>query len=312
MRTLLLTPLCLALAAAPALAQGNLGTSAQAPGTGMSRSTDTTSPATRDPALSGGQVTDGRSPGPVPGPNNTASTRPNMAPPMGVNPAAGTVGSGNASGATFGSSSSSAPNGVPGAGSGTGVSGAQMGSSTSSVPATPGVAAPTVTNTTGTGGNRPMGQAGTPGSAATGTATGGASAVTNAPVGTGSSTGAATGANATMPTGTTGTATGTGVTNAPVGAAMDNSTGGRNAATADSDRRDGRANVLPSGAPSRGDAPGANSFTEGQARARIEDAGFAQVGQLARDADGVWRGTAMRDGRQVQVGLDFQGTVTHR
>lgn len=309
MRKILLTHLCLALAAMPALpsawAQGNLGTSAQAPGTGMSRSTDTTSPSTTDPMRQGGQVTDGRSSGTTAGPNNTVETRPNMAAPMGVNRAAGTAGSGNASGATFGSSSSAAPSGAMGSGAGTGVSGAQMGSSTSS--------APTVTNTTGTGGNRPMGQAGTPGSGPMGTATGAASAVTNAPVGAGSSTGAATGANATMPTGTTaGSAAGTGMTNAPVGAAMDNSAAGRSAAQADSDRRDGRANVVPSGTQGRGDQPGANSFTEGQARARMEDAGFSQVGPLARDADGVWRGTAMRDGRQVQVGMDFQGTVTHR
>ncbi|MFL1461701.1 hypothetical protein ACI6QG_05830 [Roseococcus sp. DSY-14] len=307
MRKILLTHICLALAAMPAYAQGNLGTSAQAPGTGMSRSVDTTSPNTTDPLRSGGQVTDGRSSGATSGPNATAETRPNMGAPMGVNPAAGTAGSGNASGATFGSSTSAAPSGVPGSGSGTGVSGTQMGSSTS--------AAPTVTNTTGTAGNRPMGQAGTPAAGQAGTATGSTSAITNNTVDGRNSTGAATGQNATMPTGAAGgTATGSNVTNAPVGAAMDNSRGGREAAANDSDRRDrdGRVNVVPAGTAGVGDQPGANSFTEGQARARIEEAGFSQVGELTRDNNGVWRGQAMREGRQVQVGLDFQGTVTFR
>lgn len=54
---------------------------------------------------------------------------------------------------------------------------------------------------------------------------------------------------------------------------------------------------------------GANSFTEDQARKRIEGMGFSSVGLLAKDPNGVWRGSAMKDGRTVDVGLDFQGTV---
>ncbi|RVT95792.1 PepSY domain-containing protein [Rhodovarius crocodyli] len=56
-------------------------------------------------------------------------------------------------------------------------------------------------------------------------------------------------------------------------------------------------------------AAGANSFTEGQARSRIEAAGFTNVTELMRDDAGVWRGRAMRAGQTLDVGLDFQGNV---
>ena len=54
---------------------------------------------------------------------------------------------------------------------------------------------------------------------------------------------------------------------------------------------------------------GANSFTEDQARKRLEDAGLAEVSGLAKDDQGVWRGKAMRDGKPVSVGLDYKGNV---
>jgi hypothetical protein len=54
---------------------------------------------------------------------------------------------------------------------------------------------------------------------------------------------------------------------------------------------------------------GANSFTEGQAKSRIEAHGFSSVGQLKKDRDGVWRGTATQSGKSVKVGVDFQGNV---
>ncbi len=54
---------------------------------------------------------------------------------------------------------------------------------------------------------------------------------------------------------------------------------------------------------------GANSFTEGQARARIGDAGFADVQGLRLDEQGIWRGRAMRNGQQTGVALDYQGSV---
>lgn len=58
--------------------------------------------------------------------------------------------------------------------------------------------------------------------------------------------------------------------------------------------------------------PGANSFTEGQARSRIEAAGFSNVTELQKDDQGIWRGRGMRNGQQVGVALDFTGAVTSR
>ncbi|MGK7869034.1 hypothetical protein [Falsiroseomonas sp. E2-1-a20] len=54
---------------------------------------------------------------------------------------------------------------------------------------------------------------------------------------------------------------------------------------------------------------GANSFTEGQARSRISDAGFGDVQDLRLDDRGVWRGRGMRNGQQVGVAMDYQGNV---
>src|ERR687890_351710 len=54
---------------------------------------------------------------------------------------------------------------------------------------------------------------------------------------------------------------------------------------------------------------GANSFTEGQARSRIEKMGFADVTDLKKDDNGVWRGRAMKGGQMVDVSVDFQGNV---
>lgn len=55
--------------------------------------------------------------------------------------------------------------------------------------------------------------------------------------------------------------------------------------------------------------PGANSFTEGQARSRMEAAGFTNLEGLRKDDNGIWRGRAMRSGQQVDVGLDYRGNV---
>lgn len=58
-----------------------------------------------------------------------------------------------------------------------------------------------------------------------------------------------------------------------------------------------------------GPVPGANSFTEDQARERITGAGFQQVTGLKKDDQGIWRGKAMKGGKQVDVSLDFRGNV---
>ena len=54
---------------------------------------------------------------------------------------------------------------------------------------------------------------------------------------------------------------------------------------------------------------GSNSFTQGQAKTRIEQAGYSDVSELNKDDKGVWRGTASKSGTKADVSLDFQGNV---
>jgi hypothetical protein len=54
---------------------------------------------------------------------------------------------------------------------------------------------------------------------------------------------------------------------------------------------------------------GANSFTEGQAKSRIEAKGFKKVSGLKKDDAGVWRGKASQGGKSMNVSVDFQGNV---
>jgi hypothetical protein len=57
---------------------------------------------------------------------------------------------------------------------------------------------------------------------------------------------------------------------------------------------------------------GANSFTEGQAKSRMEEKGFRNVQDLKKDEAGVWRGKADQNGKPVNVTVDFQGNVVTR
>ena len=54
---------------------------------------------------------------------------------------------------------------------------------------------------------------------------------------------------------------------------------------------------------------GANSFTESQAKDRGVAAGLSSVSALTKDDKGIWRGTAMKDGKSVNVAVDFKGNV---
>lgn len=54
---------------------------------------------------------------------------------------------------------------------------------------------------------------------------------------------------------------------------------------------------------------GANSFTEAQARSRLEKVGYASITGLMKDSEGIWRGKAMKDGLTMDVGLDFKGNI---
>jgi opacity protein-like surface antigen len=54
---------------------------------------------------------------------------------------------------------------------------------------------------------------------------------------------------------------------------------------------------------------GRNSFTEGQAKSRIESAGYTNVSELKKDDNGVWRGKASKGGSTANVSVDFEGNV---
>jgi opacity protein-like surface antigen len=70
-------------------------------------------------------------------------------------------------------------------------------------------------------------------------------------------------------------------------------------------------NAVNSPGQNNSNAPieGRNSFTEGQAKSRIEAAGYTEVSGLAKDDAGVWRGKASKGGSVKDVSLDFQGNV---
>jgi hypothetical protein len=69
-------------------------------------------------------------------------------------------------------------------------------------------------------------------------------------------------------------------------------------------------------------AAGANSFTEAQAKSRIEAAGYSNVSGLTKDKDGIWRAKASKasttvgsttlGSTTVDVALDYQGNVVSK
>ncbi|RDL47897.1 hypothetical protein BLJAPNOD_05122 [Ensifer sp. M14] len=54
---------------------------------------------------------------------------------------------------------------------------------------------------------------------------------------------------------------------------------------------------------------GANSFTEEQARARLEENGYSALTGLKLDDKGFWQASATKDGKSVTVTLDYQGNI---
>ena len=54
---------------------------------------------------------------------------------------------------------------------------------------------------------------------------------------------------------------------------------------------------------------GSNSFTEAQAKERIEKAGYGGVTALKLDDKGLWQSNATKDGKSVSVTLDYQGNI---
>ena len=55
--------------------------------------------------------------------------------------------------------------------------------------------------------------------------------------------------------------------------------------------------------------PGANSFTEGQAKSRLEANGYTNVMGLKKDENGVWKGKATNAGASVNVSVDYRGNI---
>lgn len=93
----------------------------------------------------------------------------------------------------------------------------------------------------------------------------------------------------------TGTAAGAGVINRNTGPAA--AAGDRNQA------------VTTTTANAPQPAKGSNSFTDGEARRRLESGGFSNVADLKKDGDGIWRGYAMKGGTKVGVWLDYKGNM---
>lgn len=59
-------------------------------------------------------------------------------------------------------------------------------------------------------------------------------------------------------------------------------------------------------------AAGANSFTQTQAKERITNAGYSSVDSLTKTSDGVWTCTALKQGRPINVMLDFKGDISEK
>lgn len=54
---------------------------------------------------------------------------------------------------------------------------------------------------------------------------------------------------------------------------------------------------------------GKNSFTEAQAKDRLEKNGFSEVTGLKLDDNGIWQATAKKDAASRTVSLDYQGNI---
>ncbi len=55
---------------------------------------------------------------------------------------------------------------------------------------------------------------------------------------------------------------------------------------------------------------GANSFTEAQAKDRIMKEGYSAVNTLTKTPEGIWTGSATKQGKQVTVMMDYRGNIT--
>jgi hypothetical protein len=53
----------------------------------------------------------------------------------------------------------------------------------------------------------------------------------------------------------------------------------------------------------------ATGITEGDAKSRFEARGYSNVGDLHKDAFGIWRATGTRNGKTFTLSLDIEGNV---
>jgi hypothetical protein len=53
-----------------------------------------------------------------------------------------------------------------------------------------------------------------------------------------------------------------------------------------------------------------NLFTEKQARAHFVHLGYTNVSGLTKDENGVWHGSATKDGKTLTVAVDIKGAAT--
>jgi hypothetical protein len=70
----------------------------------------------------------------------------------------------------------------------------------------------------------------------------------------------------------------------------------------------GHADSKTSAAP----VAGKNSFTKKQVVKRLKDHGYSAVKGLTKDDEGVWHGTATKNGAPVSVTLDYQGNIAEQ
>jgi hypothetical protein len=108
---------------------------------------------------------------------------------------------------------------------------------------------------------------------------------------------------------------GTATAPAPSRAPTAGPSAGVNTSAADRDKNVGAAAgnnnqaVATTNANAPAPAKGANSFTMGEAKSRLEKNGFSNVGDLTKDDNGVWRGSAQKGGSTTAVWLDYKGNV---
>jgi hypothetical protein len=57
-------------------------------------------------------------------------------------------------------------------------------------------------------------------------------------------------------------------------------------------------------------SPGANSYSEGQARDLLTAQGYSDVSALVNDSQGIWRGSATSGGKRMRVSIDFKGKIS--